>query len=49
MRNSEGELSGGYTLEVLSLRAYTKLGIAKRPILLVLFCKEKNRMISGGN
>jgi len=42
LRDGESEWLGGCTLELLSLKVYTNPGIAKRPILLVLFFKGKN-------
>jgi hypothetical protein len=38
---AKGKRLGGYTFAFLSLKACTASGIAKRPILLVLFFKEK--------
>jgi hypothetical protein len=40
-----GKVGWMYSL-LLSLKVFTNLGIAKRPILLVLFFKEKNKGVS---
>ncbi len=41
-RDGDWEWLSGYALELLSLKACTNPGVAKRTILSVLFIKEKN-------